>query len=119
VDTRTALGASTGYGVYQIANNVVVFGGPLRGNAVASLTGNTWTHLAVTRANVTNYVFINGTLRNTFTYGNTLTSGNVTIGADVAGSNAFTGYIDEVRITDGFARYTANFTPTTTAFPTQ
>jgi hypothetical protein len=64
-------------------------------------------------------VFIGGTLFNTFTYGNTLTSGNVTIGADVAGSNAFTGYIDEVRITDGFARYTANFTPTTTAFPTQ
>jgi len=119
IDTRTALGASTGYGVYQTGNNVVVYGGPLRGNAVASLNGNTWTHLAVTRAGATNYVFLNGTLFNTFSYGNTLTSGNVTIGSDVAASNAFTGFIEEVRITNGIARYTTNFSVPTTVFPVQ
>jgi len=119
IDTRTALGASTGYGVYQTGNNVVVYGGPLRGNAVASLNGNTWTHLAVTRAGATNYVFLNGTLFNTFSYGNTLTSGNVTIGVDAAASNAFTGFIEEVRITNGVARYTTNFSVPTTTFPVQ
>jgi hypothetical protein len=119
IDTRTALGASTGYGVYQTGNNVVVYGGPLRGNAVASLNGNTWTHLAVTRAGATNYVFLNGTLFNTFSYGNTLTSGNVTIGVDAAASNAFTGFIEEVRITNGIARYTTNFSVPTTTFPVQ
>jgi len=119
VDTRSGQNTDTGYGIYQIANHVVIYGAGVKGNAANQLTGNTWVHLAVTRANTTNYVFINGTLYNTFSYGNTLTSSNVTIASDVAGSNAFTGYIDDLRITNGFARYTANFTPTTTAFPLQ
>jgi len=119
VDTRSGQNTDTGFGIYQISNNVVIYGAGVKGNAASQLTGNTWVHLAVTRANITNYVFINGTLYNTFSYGNTLTSSNVTIGSDVAGSNAFTGYIDDLRITNGFARYTANFTPTTEAFPLQ
>jgi hypothetical protein len=119
VDTRSGQNTDTGFGIYQISNNVVIYGAGVKGNAASQLTGNTWVHLAVTRANTTNYVFINGTLYNTFSYGNTLTSSNVTIASDVAGSNAFTGYIDDLRITNGFARYTANFTPTTTAFPLQ
>jgi hypothetical protein len=119
VDTRSAQNTDTGFGIYQIANNVVIYGAGVKGNAASQLTGNTWVHLAVTRANTTNYVFIGGTLYNTFSYGNTLTSSNVTIASDVAGSNAFTGYIDDLRITNGVARYTANFVPTTTAFPLQ
>jgi len=119
VDTRSAQNTDTGYGIYQIANHVVIYGSGVKGNAASQLTGNAWVHLAVTRANTTNYVFINGTLYNTFSYGNTLTSSNITIASDVAGGNAFTGYIDDLRITNGFARYTANFTPTTTTFPLQ
>jgi len=119
IDTRSAQGTNTGYGIYQNANNVVIYGNGVKGNAVASLAGNTWTHLAVTRSGSNNYVFLSGTLFNTFSYGNTLTSGNVIIGSDIAGSNAFTGYIEEVRITNGVARYTQNFTPPNFAFPVQ
>ena len=119
IDTRSAQGTNTGYGVYQTGNNVVIYGNGVKGNAANSLVGNTWTHLAVTRSGSNNFVFLSGTLFNTFSYGNTLTSGNVTIGSDVAASNAFTGFIEEVRITNGIARYTNNFSVPTTSFPVQ
>jgi hypothetical protein len=118
-DNRSATGTNTGYGIFQTGTTISIYGQGVKGNAVSTFTGNTWTHLAVTRANVTNYVFIGGTLVNTFTYGNTFTSGNVTVGADVSGGSFFTGYIDEVRITNGVARYTNNFSVPTTVFPTQ
>ncbi len=40
------------------------------------------------------------------------------IGTQIStGTNNFNGYIDEFRITKGFARYTASFTPPDLAFP--
>jgi hypothetical protein len=43
----------------------------------------------------------------------------VSIGANdrTSGTTCVDGYIDEVRITKGIARYTANFTPSPQAFP--
>jgi hypothetical protein len=46
---------------------------------------------------------------------------NVLIGSTNTGSSgpySFTGYIDDLRITKGYARYTSNFTAPTSAFPT-
>ena len=84
------------------------------------IPANQWVHLAWTREGSTFRTFINGVLNQVSTH--TLIPVNqtvpFTVGGDAAGFNQFfTGYIDDLRITKGIARYTANFTPPTAAFP--
>jgi hypothetical protein len=81
-------------------------------------TINQWNHLAVCRDSNSNwYMFINGILQTTTTWIQTasspvnLTTTNPVI---ISGVN---GYIQDLRVTNGIARYTANFTVPTTMFP--
>jgi hypothetical protein len=81
-------------------------------------SSNTWYHGAIVRSGSSLKLYINGTQEgSTFT----LTTQNFTnriwqIGNGPNG--VFNGYIQDVRITNGYARYTANFTAPTAAFPT-
>lgn len=79
-------------------------------------SANTWNHIALVGdgANITLYV--NGTSRLTVSQPN-WTSANRTVYIGAGGDGAFTGKIDELRVTKGVARYTSNFTPPTEAFP--
>jgi hypothetical protein len=81
-----------------------------------ALTTGTWIHVAVTRASGTLRIFQNGTqtgsVANTVNFTNT---GSVYIGQSNSGQ-AMNGYLDDLRITKGYARYTSNFTPPTAAF---
>jgi hypothetical protein len=84
-------------------------------------TKNVWHHIAVTRASGTLYAFIDGT--QVFSGANSTNFTN-TASWYIAGNGAstslyITGYIDDLRITTGYARYTASFTPPTAAFPLQ
>ena len=88
------------------------------------LTGSTtlatgqWYHIAVTRNSNTVTLWVNGVSDGTVTdSANYSAAGRLAIG--ISHSNEyFNGYMDDVRITKGYARYTATFTPPTAAFPT-
>ena len=79
-------------------------------------TTGTWTHIAITRSGTTARMFYDGTQVASATTAHDFVDAAFYIGQD-GGSNAFIGYIDDLRITKGYARYTANFTPPTAAFP--
>jgi hypothetical protein len=91
-------------------------------NGVNMITGgaaipvNTWTHIAVAKSGSSTKLFVNGTQSgSTYTDGNTYVQGPLTIGARFDSTSAFTGYIDDLRITKGLARYTGTFTVPTGA----
>jgi hypothetical protein len=90
----------------------------------SALSANTWYHFAYARSGSSTKMFINGsqvgsTYTDTTNYLNAADRPVIgTNGFNVAQYN-FNGYIDDLRITKGYARYTANFTPPTQAFPTQ
>jgi len=80
-------------------------------------TNNAWNHLAICRASGVTRFFINGVV-STATYTDTTNYGTtkpLVVGSQYNGTTAFAGYIDDFRISNT-ARYTATFTPTTTAF---
>ena len=93
--------------------------GSISQGATTGWAVNTWYHVAVVRSGATLTIYRDGV---------SIASGanSATVGAAVPtyiGGEPFdplysTGYIDELRITNGYARYTANFTPPTAAFPT-
>ena len=88
-----------------------------------AVSADTWYHLAVTRSGNTWKLFLNGTAEDTITNSTSIVDGGadgLTVGA-LAGGIAggpypyMDGYIDDVRITVGHARYTSNFTAPTSA----
>jgi hypothetical protein len=90
----------------------------------SALSANTWYHFAYARSGSSTKMFINGsqvgsTYTDTTNYLNAADRPVIgTNGFNVAQYN-FNGYIDDLRITKGLARYTTTFTPPTQAFPTQ
>jgi hypothetical protein len=90
-------------------------------NAIAL---NQWNHITWQRSSGIFKIFVNGSSSNSVAFTNniTLPSINSSIGSSgLFADNIYSsqGYIDDLRITKGVARYTANFTPPTQAFPNQ
>jgi hypothetical protein len=84
-----------------------------------TLVVNTWYHYALVRSGSTFTQYVNGVSDGTYTNAATIDNGTsrpLHLGWDGA-TWLFTGFLDEVRITTGVARYTAAFTPPTAAFP--
>jgi hypothetical protein len=123
IDSRTSTnGEGLYFGINYNSNAVVIYD---NGNAPiltssTTLTASTWTHIALVRNAGTLTLYFNGvsvgSVANTFNLSSTKYSIGIILSVL---SYSLNGYIDDLRITKGVARYTANFTPPTAAFPNQ
>ena len=88
---------------------------------IGTATANAWNHIAVVRDGTNIKAYMNGTVGSTSAVSTTAlmtTSGQICIGSALGTANTyFTGFIDDLRITKGIARYTSNFTPPSAALP--
>jgi len=103
------------------AGNINGSGAPILVSTTSGSNG-VWYHIAVTRSGSTFRLFINGTLEASTTSSASIDGGlakKLSIGRTGYSDSGMNGYIDDLRITKGYARYTANFTPPAAALPDQ
>ena len=109
----TGIVIAIGVSPYAIYTNI---GGTSVTSGTTYIAINTWYHVALTRASGSVRLFINGTLvGGPTTAAADLTGQNIVIGGYYSTTYLWNGYVDDLRITKGYARYTANFTAPTSA----
>lgn len=108
--------------LYVTSTNSVAFfvnsGEAINGGSIPL---NTWTFVALSKSSGVTKLFVGGTQAgisytdsNSYSVSTTVSIGRSANNPYYGGLN---GHIDDMRITKGIARYTANFTPPTAAFP--
>ena len=114
-------GSSSGWWI-QHTNSYIkagFIGDPAHIATTTTISLDTWYHVALSGSAGSYKLFLGGVQEgSTYTGSTTLAGRSVTsIGALYTSSylSFFHGYIDDVRVTSGIARYTSNFTPPTTA----
>jgi len=105
-------------GVYSSANET---GWTVADGDCGSLTLNTWQHVGICRSGNALCVFINGTKTDEIPFSHTLmTASTEVIVSSGYINNAYqypvNGYLDELRISKGIARWTSDFTPPTSPY---
>ena len=89
-------------------------------NGTTNVSNGTWYHLALVSNNGVVTMYVNGVSEASQSSTTNSANKQIYIGAnfDYASYPTYlNGYIDELRITKGIARYTTNFTPQTSEFP--
>lgn len=101
---------------YYVNGNYQIFGG-------TTVTLNAWHHFAVSRSGTSTKMFLDGVQQGS-TYSDTnnylLGSNRPIIGGNgyiPGGASGVNGYLDDLRVTKGYARYTSNFTPPAAPLP--
>jgi hypothetical protein len=93
---------------------------PITCTSSGNLTANQWSHVAFVRSGSTLTQYINGTADGTASISTSSVNNiNSPFAIGQVGqitTNGWNGYIDDLRITKGVARYTTNFTPPTAPF---
>jgi hypothetical protein len=120
-DADAGAGAnSTAWWAIHQQNSTLVFSAnnANRLTSDAELSASTWQHCALVRSGTTVTWYIDGVAEGSTTYSTAVTGPRRLFIAKQSGAARFyKGYIDDLRITKGVARYTANFTPPTVALP--
>ena len=101
-------------GVPKVHFNNLTNGSNIYTNATSAISAKTWTHLAYTRSGSTWYWFINGALSGTGSNSTDITFTSQPTYVGYGGESYFTefnGYLQDLKIYKGFAKYTANFAP--------
>ena len=80
-----------------------------------TMVNNTWQHLAVVRNGNVYTLYVDGVSKATTTSSSTFSSGTDPVQLGILGGTTYpaVGYFQDIRVTKGLARYTANFTPPT------
>lgn len=100
-------------------------GGTIFCTSTSTVALNTWQHVAMVRQGQNLFLFLGGVLVASSTTWATLPNAKALLTSVGAMANGYTdatmgrfaGYVDEVRLTNGAARYSANFTPHTQPHP--
>lgn len=117
-DSRPSSTQGAYAGISVSASNVVVY----VANSAARITGTTamstgiWYHIAATRTGTSTKLFLNGTQEgSTYTdstnYINPASRPLIGGHGFGVGTNSFNGWMDEIRVSKGIARWTSAFTP--------
>lgn len=93
-----------------------------QGNLIISSNGavttGVWYNITLARSAGSSKLFIDGTqVGSTYSDTKNYTSTTFRVGLGYGGITNLNGFIDDLRVTKGVARYTANFTPPNRAFP--
>lgn len=97
-------------GIYLYVNSADRITGP-------AVSAGAWHHIALSRSSGSTRLFVDGTQAGaTYADATSYISCPVNIGASANFVWVLNGHIDDLRITKGVARYTANFTPPAAAF---
>ena len=134
----SALGSVNAHGVFQqgtslfpasVSNSLalgvnpsgtlVIYAKNTNTNSTATVSTGLWAHFALVRFGTTTVLYANGTAVITVTSDSTNYTGTFFGVGSIFGTSGtnWNGYIDDLRITKGVARYTASFTAPTAAFP--
>jgi hypothetical protein len=127
LETRATSSATNGFTLTAFSSTVIrIFTSSALISATVPNYSSTWTHIAVVKFGTTTTLYVNGTSGGTTTSLSGLTNTDMIVGGGrygTVGSATVTaslnGYIDDLRVTNGVARYLSNFTPPQVALPRQ
>jgi len=84
------------------------------------ITTGAWQHIAVSRSGGSTRMFVDGAQKGSTSADSTIyaATSQFVVGKTGAPTTHWNGYVDEIRITKGYAWYTSNFTPSATQLGT-